>query len=53
MVTEENLSIYMLITDRSKDWEFDKYKTAFPRSVNGSGVYEYFVYWRTVAVGQK
>ena len=45
--------LYADYRNRSKDWEFDKYKTAFPRSVNGSGVYEYFVYWRTVAVGQK
>lgn len=39
--------LYADYRNRSKDWEFDKYKTAFPRSVNGSGVYEYFVYWES------
>lgn len=30
--------LYADYRNRSKDSEFDKYKTAFPRSVNGSSI---------------
>ena len=53
MVTEENLSIYMLTTETDvKIWNLTSTRQHFPGMLMDLES-EYFVYWRTLAVGQK